>query len=157
MLKLLFNRFSKVVYAMEILGVVFTVLWLSKSPPKVLIAVYIAQYLFLRLCTTRRWYSNAKRYEGIELQFKKAMIPVSYIMAITSGVGYFSGSTILLWVACFLIAIVAHVNVILLYLHYKDKNTTPVNYYSHNKYGTIDQKQRDGVCGPWSLVRGPSS
>ncbi len=121
---------------MELAGVIFTLLWAFRSPPKILFAVYVALCLFLRFCATKRWYPNAKRYEGIELQFKKAMIPTSYMMALTSSVGYFTGSTFLLWPVIILIGIIAHVNVILLYLHFKDKSTTPVNYYSGNKYLT---------------------
>lgn len=126
---------------MEVLGVLFTAGWLVRlfqNPPglltKIIFAVYCFEYLFLRFCTTVRWYRQAKRYEGIELQFKKGMIPVSYLMALTSGVGFFTGSTLLLWPAVVLITIVAHVNVILLYLHFKDPNTTPINYFSGNKY-----------------------
>jgi len=135
MLKFLFNRFSKVVYAMEILGVALTAAWYWQGPlAKIAFLIYIVEYLLIRFCATKRWYSQAKRYEGIELQFKKAMIPTSYILAITSGLGFSTGSTIMLWAAIFLFAILLHVNVILLYLHYRDKNSTPVNFYSANKY-----------------------
>ncbi|OGQ43139.1 MAG: hypothetical protein A3I70_00540 [Deltaproteobacteria bacterium RIFCSPLOWO2_02_FULL_44_34] len=139
MLKFFFDRFSKVVYTLEVLGVLLTAAWVthwtSFSPlTKVLVVIYVTEYLFLRFCTSKRWYQNAKRYEGIELQFKKAIIPTSYILAITSGVGYFTNSTVLLWIAIVLLAVLLHVNVILLYLHSKDKNPTPVNYYSGNKY-----------------------
>lgn len=143
MLKFFFNRFSKVVIAMEIAGILFTAgwiyRWLYESPSlltKVVMALYVLEYLFLRFCTTKRWYKNADRYEGIELHFKKAMIPTSYMMAAASGVGCFTGSTFLLWPMIVLIGVIAHVNVILLALHYKDKNKTPVNYYSNNKYLT---------------------
>lgn len=143
MLKFLFNRFSRVVYAMEIAGIIFTFLWFFRSPPKIIFGIAVLEYLFLRFCATWRWYKNAKRYEGIGLQFKKAMVPTSYIMAMASGVGYFTGSTLLLWAAIFLLAVILHVNVILLALHYKDKNTTPVNYYSGNK--CLKQMQPSGT------------
>ncbi len=134
MLKFFFNRFSKVVTAMEILGVVFTLLWLSKSPPKILITVYIAQYLFLRFCASWRWHKEAGRYEGIELHFKKVMTATAYLLAITSGVGYGTGSSFLLWVANLVFAFILYVNGTLLYLYYKDKNKTPINFYSGNKF-----------------------
>ena len=143
MLKFFFHRLSKVVYAMEVIGLCFTIGWLYQFQPhpptsltQILLAIYLAEYGFLRFCATKRWYSNAKRYEGIELQFKKAMVPTSYILALTSGAGLLTGSIILLWLAVLLLGIILHVNVILLTLHYKDKNKTPVNYYSHNKYLT---------------------
>ena len=139
MLKFFFDRFSKVVYTLEVLGVLLTLAWSTHWTSfslltKVLVVIYAAEYLFLRFCASVRWYRNAKRYEGIELQFKKAMIPTSYILSLTSGIGYFTNSTITLWAAILLLAVLFHVNVILLFLHYKDKNTTPVNYYSGNKY-----------------------
>lgn len=137
MLKFFFNRFSKVVYTMEILGVLFTVGWLAQTQSiSIPFAIYLGEYLFLRFCTTVRWHKGAKRYEGIELQFKKAMIPASYLMAITSGIGFWMGSTLLLWVAIPLLAILAHVNWILIYLYCRDKNTTPINYFSNNKFLT---------------------
>lgn len=135
MLKFFFHRFSKVVYLMEILGVLFTVGWIFQTQTiPIPFAIYLSTYLFLRFCTSVRWHKGAKRYEGIELQFKKAMIPTSYIIAITSGVGFFTHSTLFLWLAIPFLVIIAHVNVILLYLHCKDKNTTPINYFSANKF-----------------------
>lgn len=140
MLKFFFNRFSKVVYAMEIFGVSCTAGWLWKmldNPPsrftQILFGLYLAEYLFLRLCTTLRWHRQARRYEGIELQFKKAMIPTSYLLALTSGVGWLTGFMFLLPAAVVLLAVIAHVNVILIYLYWKDKNTTPINYFSNNR------------------------
>lgn len=119
---------------MEILGVALTIAWIIQGERiSIPFGIYLFLYLFLRFCTTVRWHRGAKRYEGIELQFKKAMIPTSYILAMTSGVGFVTGSSILLWLAISLLAIIAHVNCILLTLHYKDKNTTPINYFSGNK------------------------
>ncbi|MBI5299715.1 MAG: hypothetical protein HY877_05425 [Deltaproteobacteria bacterium] len=141
MLKFFFDRFSKVVYAMEILGVFFTLGWLwkmSQSPPslliKILMGFYIVEYLLSRFFASMRWHKQAERYEGIELHFKKIMIPISYILAIVSGVGFFTGMTFLLWFAIFVMGVISYVNITLIYLHYKDKNKTPVNYYSHTKY-----------------------
>lgn len=120
---------------MEILGVLLTVGWVTQTKAvSIPLVIYLVEYLALRFCATLRWHKKAKRYDGIELQFKKAMIPTSYIMALTSAVGYLTGTTFLLWVAIFLLAILLHVNVILLYLHFKDKNTTPINYFSSNQF-----------------------
>ena len=125
---------------MEILGLIFTLGWLLKlvhAPnaawTKILFAVYIAEYLFLRFCDTKRWHPAAKRYEGIELHFRKIMIPTSYILALTSGIGFFTGSGILLWLAIPLLGIMFYVNATILYLHGKDKNSTPINYFSGKK------------------------
>lgn len=132
MLKFFFDRFSKVVLLMEILGVAWTLGWITRDP-SFLLMIYVAEYLFLRFCATKRWYRDANRYEGIELQFKKALIPTSYILALVSGVGFFTHSTVLLWMAIPLLGIILHVNILLLYLHHKDSNTTPINFFSGNK------------------------
>ena len=134
MLKFFFNRFSKVVYAAEIAGVVLTLLWAFQSPPKILFTLYVGGYLLLRFCATWRWHKQARRYEGIELQFKKMMVPTSYLLALASGLGLGLNSTFLLWIAIPFFAVVGYVNGTLLYLHYKDKNKTPINYFSHNKF-----------------------
>ncbi|MDP2600499.1 MAG: hypothetical protein Q8P84_07205 [Deltaproteobacteria bacterium] len=140
MLKFFFDRFSKIVYLMEVLGLAFTLGWIWKLVhtrgaflTKILFAIYIAEYLFLRFCDTKRWHPAAKRYEGLELHFRKIMIPVSYILAITSGVGFFTGSGLLLWLAIPFMGVMFYANATLLYLHGKDKNKTPINYFSGKK------------------------
>lgn len=139
MLKFFFHRFSKVVYTLEIAGVVFTALWLTShrtlSPgTRTLLGIYFSEYLLLRFMATWRWHrKTGNRYAGIELQFKKCMIPVSYILAVTSGLGWSLGYTFLLWVAVLMFTLLIYVNLTILYLHFRDKNKTPVNYYSRCK------------------------
>lgn len=141
MLRFFFDRFSKVVYALEIIGVLFSAGWVDRilqNPSdrldSVLVATYLAEYLFLRFCALWRWHPLAKRYEGLELHFKKVMIPTSYILAVFSGIGYFTGAAFPLWLAIALFGIMIYVNITLLYLFRKDKNKTPINYYSGNKF-----------------------
>ncbi|MDO8526360.1 MAG: hypothetical protein Q7T03_01585 [Deltaproteobacteria bacterium] len=142
MLKLFFDRYSKIVLLMEIMGVAFTLAWiykLAQSPDpsrliSILLAIYSVEYVLLRFCASRRLYKNAKRYEGVELHFKKGMIPTSYGMALASLLGFWTGSTILLWVMIFVMGILLYANFTLLYLHCKDKSKTPVNYYSNKKF-----------------------
>lgn len=140
MLRLFFDRFSKIVVMMEITGVIFSALWIAQlreNPPpllpKILLALYGGEYLILRFCAVWRWHPQARRYEGLELHFKKIMIPTSYILAIFSGVGYFFGVFFHLWPAVALFGVMIYVNLTLLYLHFKDQNKTPVNYFSGNK------------------------
>lgn len=147
MLRLFFDRFSKIVIMMEIIGVFFSVLWIAalwQNPPallpKILAAVYGCEYLVLRFCAIWRWHPEANRYEGLELHFKKVMIPTSYILAIFSGVGYFSGVFFHLWPALALFGVMIYVNLTLLYLHFKDKNKTPVNYFSGGKFDNTAAK-----------------
>ena len=98
-----------------------------------LFAIIVALYAFIRFCTTVRWYKNAKRYEGIELQFKKAMSPTVYVVLLGSILFQILPSSIELAVMLFMLAVIAHVNIILLYLKHRDTQDLPVNYFSGNK------------------------
>ena len=132
----LFNRFSKVVLVMEVLGLVLilhaTRIIFSESNPLhiALLVVVLCEYIFIRYCATRRWYKEAPRWAGIELQFKKALVPTSYILAILGATLLGSLRTIPLAIALVLLAVIAHVNVILINLHRRDRDNTPVNYFS---------------------------
>ncbi len=137
MLKFFFDRFSKVVYLMEMIGVLCTAGWLWKllhTPnllmTKILFDIYLLEYLFLKFCDIKRWHPTAGRYDGIALHFRKIMIPTSYILVLTSGIGFLTGSGTLLWAAIPLLGIMTYANATLIYLHHKDKNTTPINYFS---------------------------
>lgn len=139
MLKLLFNRFSKIAMVVEWLGIVFTIGWLKQIAhqptsltTKIALGVYIGLYLFMRFCTIKRWHKGVKRYSGIEGHFKRIMVGISYALASVSGIGYSTGSTLLLWPGILVIGALAHVNIILLWLHYQDKTTTPINFFSKN-------------------------
>lgn len=141
MLRLFFNRFSKVAYTLEIAGVVLTAFWAYRQilhPPSLIIrtlfSLYLLEYVALRFFSTKRWYRRAKPYEGIELHFKKVMVPTAYILAIVSGAGLFTKGTVLLAISIFIFGLILYVNFTLLYLHYKDPNKTPVNYFSHSKH-----------------------
>lgn len=141
MLRFFFDRFSKVVVMMEIAGVIFSALWLAEAwqnqpvlLSKILLGTYLGEYLILRFCATWRWHPEAKRYEGLELHFKKIMIPTSYILAIFSLAGWLANIFLHLWLAVALMGIMIYANLTLLYLHGKDKNKTPINYFSGNKY-----------------------
>jgi hypothetical protein len=143
MLKQLFNKESKVVYAMEIVGIaclaglVFT-WWPSGKSLATQIAFYlfVGLYLFIRVFATVRWYKNAARFEGIESQFKKALVPTSYILALISGLLLIGAPAFILYIADFILLIITHVNVILIYFHIRDRETLPVNYFTHNKHLT---------------------
>jgi len=98
------------------------------------IAVMLTIYAFIRFCATVRWYKDVPRYSGIELQFKKALVPTGYIMTITFALYLVFGWLGFLIAGAFLLAVVAHVDVILLYFHFRDKDPTPVNLYSSGRF-----------------------
>jgi len=140
MIAFLFNHRSPTLYVVEALAVIgligvgwriaFSDLgWLSW----LLFAIVVALYAFIRFCTSVHWYKDAERYEGIELQFKKAMSPTVYIILLGSILFQIIPSSVDLIVIIFMLGVVAHVNVILLYLHYRDKQELPINYFTKNK------------------------
>jgi len=146
MLSFFFNRFSKTVLLMEIAG--FSLMAIDfaltarrgPSPSLVLILMVLLLYAFIRYCASRRWYKGVPRYSGIELQFKKAMVPTSYTMALTGLLFLAWPSAIWPGIALLFLAVVAHVNVILLYLRNKDTDPTPVNYFTSGKFLEHDAK-----------------
>lgn len=99
-----------------------------------LVSFFVAEYLFIRFCATRRWYRDAPRWSGIELHFKKAMVPTSYILTIFGAALLILPSIWIAAAAAFLLAVVAHVDVILLYFHMRDRGQIAPNYYSSGRY-----------------------
>lgn len=143
MLKFFFNKESKIVYVMEALGVIgiFTLIATSWPVGKTIIQLagfytFIGLYIFIRIFASLRWYRNAERYEGIELQFKKALVPTSYIMPMFSALLLLGSPAFVLYFADLLLIVIAHVNVILIYFHLRDHESLPVNYFTHNKHLT---------------------
>lgn len=140
MIRFLFHHRSPTLHVVEPLGIIglafmawrMTTLdcgWLAW----VLFACIVALYAFIRFCTTKRWYKDAERYEGIELHFKKALSPTVYIAFLGSLLFIIFPSPIVLGIMVFLLAVIAHVNVMLLYLKHRDTQDLPVNYFSNNK------------------------
>lgn len=102
----------------------------------IVLGIAVAEYGFIRYCAAVRWYTDAARFEGIELQFKKAVSPTAYIVLFGGILFQIVPSTIVTAVMATLLAVIAHVNAILIYLHLRDRHPLPVNYFSHNKSGT---------------------
>ncbi len=137
MLRFLFHRFSPTVLALEGVGALLIGAAAARAliqgcglPQGILLGAVIALYLFLRLCATKRWYRGCPRWSGIELQFKKALVPASYILAISGSWYWLSPSAWPLLIAAAMLAVVAHVNIILLFLHRRDRGTTPPGFYA---------------------------
>ncbi len=141
MIKFFFNRFSRMVLAMEIAGAAFLIAAALRIFPSsksaalaILFSIVTALYAFIRYCASARWYKGTPRYFGIELQFQKALVPTSYIMAISLAWFSLSPSAFPLAIAALLLAVVAHVNVILIYLRSRDRDPIPVNFYSSGEF-----------------------
>ncbi len=148
MLKIFFNRTSPLVRLLELIGVILSVWFLTKRLPTdgvvpLLFLFLFCSYLFVRICDGVNWYPREKNLPpdpkrfGIRVQFQKAIVPSAYILAITAAVALLEIpflSTGVITFAVLLMLIVAPVNGILLYFHLRDKDPTPINYFSLNKY-----------------------
>lgn len=148
--KVLFSRNALLVKIAEVLGVsLFIIAIVRDGLPnttlgKSAIIVYALLYLSIRIAASLSWYNEdgtnhifpprIKRdihtLRGIELHFRKALIPTSYMTLISACFLIFRASPNWLYVTSFLLLIVAHVNFILLYLHIKDQEGTPVNLFT---------------------------
>lgn len=144
MLALLFNKKSPLMYTVEFLGLLlaFRLIWRWETLPKtsgILTLLFMGLYLFLRFCATYRWYPakhytggfSRSIYPGIEQQFKKTMVPVVYILAISMAWLTLDGHPAFAYFTIFLLMVVAHVNVILLCFHYKDDSREAVNFLTN--------------------------
>ncbi|MFH0799085.1 MAG: hypothetical protein V2A66_02745 [Pseudomonadota bacterium] len=137
MISFFFNRASRMVLIMEAAGIPLfaagVVRLLARGPGTLsaaLAAFAIFEYAFIRFCASRRWYSGVPRCSGIELQFKKALVPTSYILALAGAWLLILPSLTPLAISAALLALIAHVNVILIWFHRKDRDTEPVNFFS---------------------------
>ncbi len=142
MLKILFNRSSPVVRLLEIVGVVNSFFYLRSVIEAFdlttwLFLFLLLCYLFIRVCDLIHWYPGEPRGLGIEVHFKKALVPTSYILSIASLFCLLSLPIVTLSVvilADILMLIIAPVNGILLWFHCRDHDPMPINYFSLNKY-----------------------
>jgi hypothetical protein len=143
MITTLFGRHSTAVKVMEGVGVVLVPFALTRcamvregTSHYALIAAILVIYAFIRLCATARWYRDVPRCSGIELQFRKALVPTGYAMTICLSLYLVFGWLGFLVLCAFLLVVVAHVDCILLYFHHRDRDPTPVNFYSSGKFLT---------------------
>ncbi len=137
MVRILFHHRSPLIGIVEFLGVLglAAMPWrmafeASGSGAWILLALVAAEYAFIRYCASRCWYRNAPRYAGIELQFKKALSPTVYIMLIGGLLFQLFPSWFVLLIVALLLAVISHVNVILIILHRRDPANDPVNVLS---------------------------
>ncbi len=141
MLKKFFNRFSKIVYAMEIVGAIlipanlYRIFTGSYSTSLIkLYLLWILSYLFVRFCATIRWHLTSERYSGIELHFKKIMVATSYVMAIFGLFHLIFPNIVWSIIPLVFFAINVSVNLTLAYFSLIDKDRTVANHYTHNLY-----------------------
>jgi len=143
MARFLFNHRSPVIQVVEIMGVVTFIIMIGRMAHHTtpiaswcLWAIVLTEYVFIRYCASRRWYRDSVRGSGIELQFKRAHSPNAYLLFLASLCYLMAPSLVFPAVVAFLLAVIAHINVILLYLARRDTSSLPVNCFSNPHYGT---------------------
>lgn len=146
--KVLFNRESPVVRSLEVVGVVLAGIYLWKNlipfdGQDGLFLLLLACSLFVFACDLIPWYPVSEKPEGarqkigIEVHFLKARVPTSYILVVASVAALLHipyVSLIVLILVDVMMLVVAPVNGILIWFHRFDKDPTPMNYFSLNKY-----------------------
>ena len=148
-LKLFFDRSSFIVKLMEILGLIgiaIAIVRWSQNPhldtPVILFIIMGVLYIFIRTCYLIRWYPRQGRDIGIEVHFKKSLVPTSYILFFTM-LSFLTGLEIIfLILAVVMFSIVAFVNGILIGFHLKDRETMPINALSLKKYDEIPHPRK---------------
>jgi len=140
MLRFFFNRKSKFVRLLELIGVSgFIAVFVSGAYFsgtgffKWMFVVLLFEYIFVRFCSVWKWYKKFPKTTnetGIGLQFRKALVPTAYIMVIANAGALLNASGGVLLFFVIVMALVIHVNIILIYLHLMDRDTRAPNCFS---------------------------
>jgi len=137
MLHFLFDHRSPFICVVELLAIVtfaFVIVHMAQHATPVaawcLWAVVLVEFGFIRYCALRRWHRKGRRESGIGLQFKKAVSPNAYLLFLGSLCYLMTPSLVFPAVVAFLLAIIAHVNAILVYLARRDTSPLPINCFS---------------------------
>jgi len=138
MLKFWFHRDSPFPRVLEGITLIFTLLILreeyhSPTPFAWLFLLLFLCGLFIWICDQKGWYPPEERHLGIAVHFRKARIPTSYILFLTSLL-YLMGVHWLVIPALFCMGPVVSVNGILIHFYLRDKDSLPINYFSANRY-----------------------
>ena len=147
-MKILFNRTSYVVRSLEIIGGVLSAFYLRRAFfhfdwTAGFFCFFLASYLFIRICEGIDWYPNYagddldNRHIGIRVHFQKALVPTSYIFAISALFALLDipvVSSAVIFLSALMMVAVAPLNGILIYFHLRDKDPLPINYFSQNHY-----------------------
>ncbi len=145
MLKFFFHRDSRFVRAIEAVGaILFIPIIIKEGKGGVIFWLYLFAYLLIRFSYNFNWYRSFKadipspqRGEGqgegelgIRLHFKKALVAASYIIFIVNLASLLTGKRAFFYVAFVMFAMVLYLHAVLLYLHFRDKDERPPNYFS---------------------------
>lgn len=100
----------------------------------ILLGIITMMTLFIWGCALKRWYPGSSRHEGIGKHFTNIVVALGYILTFSLGCFLLTKHALALIIGFFPVAFITYVNAMLLWLHAKDDDTTPVNFYSAGKY-----------------------
>lgn len=140
MLKFLFNRNSPLVIALEVFGVLGFFVIIFKGFDNIFFYIFLICYLLIRFCATWNWYrkffpeqsvivGRANNY-GIIDHFKKMRVAAAYFIFITNLFIITHVTSAMIYISLAVFAFIIHLNGILLFFHFKDKDSAPPNFYS---------------------------
>lgn len=144
MLYFFFNRRSKFIRVLEVAGLAgFAAIFVSGAygafgtGAKILFFAYVCEYLFIRLCSTIKWYKkfpDVSSDAGIYKYFKMVMVPTSYLIAITNLLLALGSSPAFMYVPVVSMIVIVYLNAVMVYIHLRDGSALPPNYFSSNEY-----------------------
>ena len=154
MLNLLTDRSSKFVRVVEIAGLVLFpfVIYFQWSAHNSLyrysVACFFALYLLLRFCATWNWYRKfnlpkPKDEIGIRVHLKKTLVATSYVLLISNALLLKGFGAWVVWIACAIFVGALYVNLTLIYMHLRDSDKTPPNFFSRSFLGDVEALEED--------------
>ncbi len=134
MLDLLFSRNSRLALSFEIAGLVLLIPVIVMGRLSVAFAIYLLGYLLIRMCVCWNWYradaASVSKDHGIKLHFRKVLVPAAYLIFLTNLSIILWNAKALVYISIPVFAFILYVNFTLIYLHLKDKDRTPPNFFS---------------------------
>jgi hypothetical protein len=144
MLRLFFHRKSPTVRIVEGLSLIGITLFFVTQPGwrqwhwfnHLGLGIFVAMYLFVRLCATLRWYPCSHRITtgrqpiGLERHFGRVMVIMTYALALGAVWLWTIGWPPFFWLLDLVLSFFVYMNVVLLYFHAHDRDLTPANLYS---------------------------
>jgi hypothetical protein len=148
MLKLLFGRSSVLVTIMDLLGLTglaTTIVVWSQNPywnfTVILFTIFCVLHFFIRVCYLIHWYPQEGRDIGIEVHFKRCLVPANYLVPVVLLSFLVGWEIFFLIIGNIFFTLVTLVNIFMIGFYFKDKSNFPVNSLSLKPYDQIAHPQ----------------
>ncbi len=154
MLHFLTDRNSKFVKLVEFAGVIlFCCVVIFKKGPHAAayapsLAIFFGLYLAIRFCATWNWYRKFVLPKpvnefGIRVHLRKTLVTTAYLLLIVSGLLLVGVGVWATWVASLIYVGALYVNLTLIYMHLRDNDSTPPNFFSKSFVSDIEALEED--------------